>query len=142
MSQKQDKRLRRMIRKERNNIIQSFLKAVHNPSWPYRLRIKLAFQILGKGKKENNKIMKMYPKTTHETFVVGDQVRSTFYPKENKIIRTVTCVTAHKFTRSKYVVAADGGKYCETCGLQGTPIKDIDAAFFVKIQPIQTEKEI
>jgi hypothetical protein len=132
MSGKNVKRLRRAIRKSRNALINDFLGAVH--SWLYGLRIKLAFQILGRNKrKEKNKIIKPNS-VTHEIFAVGDLVRSNLLPKESKIIRKVTCVTESKFTRSKYLISANEGEFCDVCGMRGTPIKDMDASFFVKIK--------
>ena len=67
-------------------------------------------------------------------FAVGDKVTTKFYPNEESVIRTVTCVQQYDKCESGWDTSVDGGEPCPTCGRPGNPIGNVDSGWFKKIK--------
>ena len=66
---------------------------------------------------------------------VGDLVTSDFLDVNIRLVRRITWIKKDDSAGSGYRACADGGQPCQCCGhVPGTPILNVDAAWFIPVQ--------
>jgi hypothetical protein len=62
----------------------------------------------------------------------GDKVRTGFWEREARIVRTVLSCVRSDTTEGGYLVEADGGEKCDCCGYKGRATPPLSLVWFTK----------
>ncbi len=80
-------------------------------------------------------------KDVHNTLTVGSKVTTDFYRNEEHIVRQILTLYPSDDHASGYVASADGGEICPHCGRAGSPMRPVDAAWFIPVVvPVEEKK--